>query len=56
MMVYTLIPTFRRQRQEDLPMFKASLINIVSTETARATKKNHVSKTKMKINDKILFL
>jgi len=32
-----LIPALRRQRQADLWEFKASLVYIVSSETARAT-------------------
>ena len=41
-----LIPALRRQRQEDLCDFKASLVYRVSSRTARTTQRNTVSKNK----------
>ena len=37
MVVHTLIPVFRKQRQTDLSEFEASLLYRVSSRTARAT-------------------
>ena len=45
-----LILALRWQKQADLCEFKASLIYRVSTKTARATRRNPVSKTKTKPN------
>ena len=39
-----LIPTLRRQKQEDLLKFKARLIYRASSRTARTTQRNPVSK------------
>ena len=41
-----LIPALGRLRQEDLCEFKASLVYIVSSKTARAIQRNQVLKNK----------
>jgi hypothetical protein len=47
-MVQSLILAEGRQRQEHLCEFKASLVNRVSSRTARATQRNHILKRKKK--------
>jgi hypothetical protein len=46
MVVHELIPALRRQRQVYLCEFKASLVYIVNSRTARATQRDLVSKEK----------
>jgi hypothetical protein len=46
------ISALRRQTQEDLCEFKASLVYRVSSRTAKATQRNPVSKNKTKNSEK----
>jgi hypothetical protein len=47
-----LLPALERQRQEDLCEFKASLVSIATSKTARGTQRDLVSKTKQKQKQK----
>jgi hypothetical protein len=51
-----LILALGRQKQADLCEFEASLVCTVSSRTAKATERNHVSKNKIKLTQTITIL